>query len=607
MRIRRARVLLGAACAAAAVMPGQLAAAPDAQKVVEALPSVADFPGAGLEARSAQVLGTSAERAPYPCADARARGMRATGRWGEWNARGDGRSVRVIAFSYPGATAGGVWRRLRAAIDSCPRMSVVREDDGSRGTARLVVGRATGSAIRMDVITRSASGSAAWSRDRVIVYQRVGNAIQKVQVSRRVATARDRALAERVARVSRAKYLRAIDAPGATRDPVAADVDAVLARTMPALPAGARLNVALGDSMASGEAGRWRGNVYWQVNWARSDAYGDQAYWDTPTGESVEGCHRAKGAGINVPGTYAINLACSGALTTSMWSTRVLDYGQYKPGVDDGAVDPSTGRRAPGQLTLLAQVARRAPVGTIVMSIGGNDMGFGEVMMACIAAFMRPWPFEARCKDDPEVRRRLSDEALAAVERKVEAAIVRVHATMRDAGYANGSWNMIVQGFPRLIAEDSRYPDTYAGKLYEGGCPVHSVDVAWLNERLTMISTMRAAARRASVVTGQPVQVMDLGGLFAGRELCARGAAHVDQIAPEAVTARAERVQMVRALPPFGRTEGFHPNQIGQQALQACVRAATAGGAARSGRCDAPADWAQVDPTGLPLVRFTPE
>jgi hypothetical protein len=600
--------MLSAAIAILALVPAALAGAPGAGQTVAALPTVADIPGAGLNPRTEQVLGLRGARAPYPCTDARARGMRATARWGEWNARGGGRSVRVITFTYPESVTGGAWRMLRSVIATCPRVSAVRADDGSRGTAELVVRRSTRTMIRMDVLTRSASGVAAWSKDRAIIYQRVGDAIQKVQVSRRVVSARDRTLVERVARVSRVKYLSARDEPVGGRDrDVTADVDALLARTVPALPPGTKLNVALGDSMASGEAGRWRGNVYWQVNWAQSDAYGEQAYWDTPTGESVEGCHRARGAGINVPGTYAINLACSGALTTSMWSTRLLDYGQYKPGVDDGAVDPSTGRRAPGQLTVLARVARQAPIGTIVMSIGGNDLGFGEVMVACIGAFMRPWPFEARCKDDPDVRRRLSDEALAAVERKVEAAIVRVHATMTSAGYANGSWSMIVQGFPRLIAEDSRYPDTYAGRLYAGGCPVHSVDVAWLNERLPMTATMRRAARRASASTGQPVHVMDLSGVFAGRELCARGAAHVDQIAPEDVTARAERVQMARALPPFGRTEGFHPNQIGQQALQACIRAATTGGTARSGRCEAPPDWAQVDSTGLPLVRFTAE
>lgn|GEM_PF-1509682 len=117
---------------------------------------------------------------------------------------------------------------------------------------------------------------------------------------------------------------------------------------------------------------------------------------------------------------------------------------------------------------------------------------------------------------------------------------------------------------------------------------MHSADVAWLNDRLPMTATMRAAARRASAATGQPVQVMDPSGVFAGRELRARGAAHVDQV------------------PPFGTTEGFHPNQIGQQALQGCIRHATVGGTARSGRCEAPLYRAQVYASGLPSVRFTP-
>lgn len=609
MRLHVIVIPAAAALAVAMVTSAAHGAPPDPQRIASALPTVTDFPKAGLDARTAQSVATEADRAPYPCAEPAARGMRATARWAEWNARGGGRSVRVITFAYPGRVSGAVWRGLRNAIAACPRTAAVREDDGSRGTAVVVVRSGTRSAVQMDVVTRSAAGSAAWSRDRAIVYQRVGDAIQKVQVSRRIATVGDRALVLRVARVSRAKYMALMNAPdaGPGDGPLIADADALIARTLPTLPDGATLNVALGDSMASGEAGRWRGNVYWLANWAQSDAYGEQAYWDTPTGESVEGCHRSRGAGINVPGTHAINLACSGALTTSMWSTRLLDSGQYKPGVDDGAADPSTGARAPGQLTLLARVARKARIGTIVMSIGGNDMGFGEVIVSCIAAFMRPWPFEARCKDDPDVRRRLSDESLAAVERKVEAAIVRVHAVMRDAGYANGSWQMIVQGFPRLIADDARYPDTYAGKLYAGGCPVHSSDVAWLNERLPMTGTMRSAARKASAATGQPVAVMDLTDLFAGRELCARGAAHVDQIPPGDVIARAERVQIVRPLPPFGATEGLHPNQLGQQALQACIRAAVVGGVARSGRCAAPRDWAAVDAAGLPAVQFTPE
>jgi len=513
----------------------------------------------------------------------------------------------VITFAYPTKVIGRVWRDLRTRIGRCPLVSETQDELGVRAITTFTLRGSGPRSVGIDIRTRSRTGAAV--KARVVIYQRTGNAIQKIQVSRRSITRAERAFATRVARVSRAKYAKALAEPVGRR-PVAGgvgDVDGAIQGALAGVPPGATVNVAIGDSMASGESGRWRGNVVWHANWAQSDAYGDQAYWDTPTGESIPGCHRAKGAEIHVPGTYAVNLACSGALTTSIWSTRVLDYGQYKPGIDDGAQHPSTGTRMPGQMTLLSQVARRARIGTILMSIGGNDMGFGEVMTACIADFMRPWPFERRCHDNPEVTQRLSDASLASVEGKVAAAIVRVHATMAAAGYPTGSWQMIIQGFPRLIADDARYPDTYAGRLLQGGCPVHSEDVAWLNARLPMISTMRGAARRATAATGQPVRVMDITKVFAGRELCARGAAHVDQIPPGEVIARAERVQMARALPPFGPTEGMHPNQIGQQALQACLREAMNGGAARSGRCDAPLDWARVDSTGLPLVRFTPE
>ena len=605
MNVRARTALLVVLGTAFAFSPALLAA-PGASEIVDALPAVTAFPRAGLDEHTAHVLADQSGRAPATCS--RAEQVRATARWAEWGASGRGRTVRVITFAYPVVSAGRVWRALRDSITACPRTSTAREDDGSLGTATWAVRTTNVGVISVDVVTTSASGASAWSRDRAIIYQRVGDAIQKVEVSRRIVTARDRAFARRVALVSRARYMAIKEGPGGGggADAALADADGLVSRTIPVVPPGATLNVALGDSMASGEAGRWRGNVSWYGNWPLSDAYGAQAYWDTATGESVTGCHRAKGAGINVPGTYAINLACSGALTTSMVSKRLLDYGQYKPGVDDGLTDPSTGAHLPGQLTLLARVARQARVGTIVMSIGGNDMGFGEVMLACIGAFIRPWPFDSPCKDDPDVRRRLSDASLATVEDKVAAAIIRVQAVMKGAGYENGSWQMIVQGFPRLIAENSRYADTLGGRLYAGGCPVHSADVAWLNDRLPMTATMQAAARRASAATGQPVQVMDLSGVFAGRELCARGAAHVDDIPSDAVTARAERVQMAGVLPPFGRTEGFHPNQIGQQALQACIRAATETGVARSGRCEAPLDWARVDSTGLPLVRFFP-
>lgn len=572
------------------------AGASSLDRIGAALPTVSDVPDAGLQRRTAEPIGADARRAPFPCADRRARGMRATSRWGEWKASGGARTVRVLVFAYSDAGIGRVWSDLRAAIRTCPRTSAVEEDDGSRGTAVQELRRVDEDAVALDIITRSATGDRRWSRDRAIVYLRVENAIVKAQVSRRILQSDDRALAQRLARVTRGKYLAA---PLAAAPAPADDALGAVDRAIAALPAGAQVDVSIGDSMLSGEGGRWRGNVYWHANWPQADAYGEQAYWDTPTGESVRGCHRSVGAPIRIPGLHTLNLACSGAKTTSGWL-----LGDYKPGIDEGAVDPTTGARLPGQLTLLTRAATQVRIRTIVLSIGGNDLGFADVSIACMTAFLRPWPFEQRCRDDAAAQALVSDAALAAAGQKVEAAIVRVRATMRAAGYADGTWQLIVQNYPRLLAEDNRYDDTYLGRLYAGGCPIHSADVPWFNERLPMTGALRDAVARASAATGQPVRFVDLSALFAGRELCARDSEHVDRLAPGDIVARAERVAMVRVFPPFQPMEGLHPNQLGQQAVQACLRLAINDGRARSGRCEAPLDWGQVDATGLPLVRF---
>jgi hypothetical protein len=81
---------------------------------------VADFPDARLKPRTAESIGADARRAPYPCADRQARGVRGTVRWGEWSALGRGRSVRVLVFAYSDARIDAVWRDLRAAIRACP-------------------------------------------------------------------------------------------------------------------------------------------------------------------------------------------------------------------------------------------------------------------------------------------------------------------------------------------------------------------------------------------------------------------------------------------------------------------------------------------------------
>ena len=103
-----------------------------------------------------------------------------------------------------------------------------------------------------------------------------------------------------------------------------------------------------------------------------------------------------------------------------------------------------------------------------------------------------------------------------------------------------------------------------------------------------------------------------MGGLFEGRRLCEQGTRLVEETADDAeLRAFGERVDMIRLsskIPgsPYDITEGVHPNQLGQSAIRACLRAAFADGAARSGTCRPPTDWAPIDGNGEPRVRFTP-
>lgn len=367
-----------------------------------------------------------------------------------------------------------------------------------------------------------------------------------------------------------------------------------------AVPAGTDVVVALGDSFISGEAGRWRGNVWDIANAGRADALGPRAYWDTPSGESTPGCHRARTAEIALPGTVWVNLACAGARTTS-----TLRDGRFTPGLDDGLTDPSSGTTLPGQLTLLSRLAGRARVRMVAMSIGGNDMGFSSMVRACATRYLAPWPFARDCRTTPAVRNRMSDRALQGVAMNTEQAIVRVHTTMTAAGYDDHAWALIVQGYPRPVAEDNRYPDTRAARGYGAGCPFHDADVRWLDARLRVLSAdLAGAARRAATATGHDVHFVDLTDAFAGRELCARGAESVDRMPAREIPARAERVSMVRLFAPFGVDESLHPNHLGQQVLRACLAAAWNGGSARSGRCLGPADWSIPATGGLASVRF---
>jgi hypothetical protein len=138
--------------------------------------------------------------------------------------------------------------------------------------------------------------------------------------------------------------------------------------------------VALGDSFISGEGGRWLGNG--------SDPLGTRSGTDRAAfgcdgwvceydparvyGSSEEnGCHRSDVAPIlsaPVAVDDRVNLACSGARIANVW-----------PAALGGR--PHFGE--PPQTDQLAAVARRDEVRMVVLTVGANDVGFGELVAGC--------------------------------------------------------------------------------------------------------------------------------------------------------------------------------------------------------------------------------
>lgn len=343
--------------------------------------------------------------------------------------------------------------------------------------------------------------------------------------------------------------------------------------------------VSLGDSFISGEAGRWAGNTNGKPDLA--DALGRRAYWDTATGESIEGCHRSRSAEVHFSAdVQTINLACSGATTR----TQATDGKDFKPGID--FYDDGEGNV--GQAAMLREVAKDNDVRLVVLSIGGNDLHFSDVIKTCVSA----WVSSNRrnpdyCKDDRKVRGYLSNAP--EVGNRIAQSIRNIRTAMRDAGYAESDYDILVQTYPSPVASGStmRYAETGLTRLRVGGCPMWDRDVDWANSAVLPLlrRTIRDAVEASEVVN---VHFLDLSDAFVGRRLCERGVRLVgSREVPRWTSAdavdRSEWVAQIRTLTtlfgPYQLQESLHPSYWGQKALQACLALAWNDGDVRGGSC----------------------
>jgi lysophospholipase L1-like esterase len=308
---------------------------------------------------------------------------------------------------------------------------------------------------------------------------------------------------------------------------VAMGVAAPVASASPGSPVTA--SVTLGDSYISGEAGRWQGNSNAQLGsrngtdraWVRT-WYG--GFYDADRiyvgGTDDNGCHRSDVAQVvsaSVAVQEEVNLSCSGASTANIF--RAAAGGVSRNG-------------EPPQADQLAAVAQGRDVRVVTLSIGGNDLGFGDIIAACATAWTTSSSTAPRLCRDPQqalVAQRLP-RAMADVGRAVD----EVRAVMAQAGYDAGQYRLVLQSYPSPVPRgaENRYPESGTSRLSTGGCPFWDRDLDWARDAL--VDQLADGLRTVAAAKG--VTFLDLRDLLQGREACARTASLVTSSTPPSET-----------------------------------------------------------------------
>ncbi len=355
--------------------------------------------------------------------------------------------------------------------------------------------------------------------------------------------------------------------------------------------AGPPVVVSMGDSYISGEAGRWQGN---SLSPAPGNDGTDRAC--LPAGSPAcqvdksrvyventdkDGCHRSDVAEVlsaRFPDAQGVNIACSGGVAKNLY--RSANGGEGQNG-------------EPAQGDLLAAVAREKDVRLIVVSVGGNDLGFASIVAACLQAYeSRTGP----CRDSqqPKIEQKIPTATAA-----VEKAIDEIRAVMSAAGYAAGRYRLVLQTYPSVVprAAEARYGEDDPQRT-SAGCPFYDTDLDWA--RTQAAPEIGGMVKAAAAARG--VETLELADLLQGHEICSKTTAQATPGSPPSpTTSEWGRLLGATTVQQGDLQEAFHPNAFAQAALGACLQqvyAAAAGAfACTAGPGTAPAA-ARVARTG---------
>ena len=281
--------------------------------------------------------------------------------------------------------------------------------------------------------------------------------------------------------------------------------------------------VSLGDSAISGEGA---GN-----------------YEPGTRGENGNWCHRSANALVHKTAVAArtINLACSGADSANV---SLADTTHYTEG--------SQARR-------LIAVAQQYRVTTVIVQVGANDEpAFADTILDCIARWLNPFGSGCASKLRTEWPQRL-----AAMAPRVERALADVRSAMSQAGYAAGSYNLILTSYASPLTE--KMDEILHGPQ---GCPFRLSDARYgRTEAVPQFNeALRGVANRAGT------KFLDFSRATENREACSGyGNSSTEWQNRITVDPWAWVHGGLDAIGIHLAQESFHPNARGHAQLGRCV------------------------------------
>ena len=171
---------------------------------------------------------------------------------------------------------------------------------------------------------------------------------------------------------------------------------------------------------------------------------------------------------------------------------------------------------------MLQSFAATHNVKMVVVSIGGNDFNFASIVQQCVTDFLAsPTWLKDYCNDDSSVKANFTAANVAAQRARIATAYGNLRTAMRNAGYADGSWTMLVQNYPSPLPPGAgfRYGESGYSRQSTGGCGFWNADATWANT--TALPTINAAVTGAATDAGiANLRTLDLASAFNGRRLC---------------------------------------------------------------------------------------